>query len=118
MVTFLIRFVVVVVVVRVRSLQLGSLIAFFFQIPSFLLASALTNAWSVAGFFIYYAMVFACIILYFGHKLIAQTKLVALEDADLVWDKPVVDAYEASIVPPQGLWEDIWQSVLRLTRKM
>jgi len=72
--------------------------------------------WTVGTFFTYYTMIFVCILLFFGWKLIKRTKFVKPEEADLVWDKPVIDAYEASIDPPLGLWEDIWITTLSLLR--
>lgn len=72
--------------------------------------------WKVGTFFTYYTMIFVCIVLFVGWKVIKKTKFVRPEEADLVWDKPIIDAYEASIDPPLGIWEDIWGSTLSFLR--
>ena len=68
-------------------------------------------AFDVGTFMTYYAMCFICIVLYIGFKIIKRSKFVKPEDADLVWERPEIDAYEASIDPPLGLWEDIWLTI-------
>lgn len=68
-------------------------------------------AFDVGTFFTYYAMCFVCIILWVGFKLVKRSKFVRPEDADLVWERPRIDAYEASIEPPLGIWEDLWRAV-------
>lgn len=41
-------------------------------------------------------------------KLIHKTKWVKSEDADLVWERPVVDAYEQTFIhPPIGFWTEM-----------
>ncbi|KAB2569663.1 General amino acid permease [Lasiodiplodia theobromae] len=67
--------------------------------------------WNTGTFFTYYAMVFVCIILFAAYKVIKRSKIVRPQDADLVWERPIIDAYEASIDPPLGIWEDIGRSV-------
>lgn len=57
-------------------------------------------------------MIFVCILLFVGWKVVKKTKFVRPQDADLVWDKPIIDAYEESLDPPLGLWEDVWNSFL------
>lgn len=59
----------------------------------------------------YYAMCFIDILLYAGFKLWKRTPFVKPEEADLVWERPEIDAYEASIDPPLGLWKDIWMTI-------
>lgn len=61
-------------------------------------------------------MIFVCILLFGFWKIFKKTKFVRPEEADLVWEKPAIDAYEASIDPPLGLWEDIWVSTLEVLR--
>jgi yeast amino acid transporter len=63
--------------------------------------------WNVGTFFTYYTMVFVCMLLYPAWKILKRTKFVKAEEADLVWERPVIDAYEAAIEPPLGLWEDL-----------
>ncbi|KAF2247463.1 amino acid transporter-like protein [Trematosphaeria pertusa] len=53
-------------------------------------------AFDVGTFFTYYAMCFVCIILWVGFKLVKRSKFVRPEDADLVWERPRIDAYEAN----------------------
>ncbi|KAK3724064.1 hypothetical protein LTR37_001186 [Vermiconidia calcicola] len=66
--------------------------------------------WDVSTFFIYYAMVIVNPILYLGWKLIKKTKIVSPVDADLQWEAPVIDAYEATFVDkPLGFWEEMLQ---------
>jgi amino acid transporter len=72
----------------------------------------LPGAWVIGTFFTYYTMIFVCILLFIVWKVIKKTKFVRPQDADLVWDKPIIDVYEESIDPPLGLWEDIWTSLL------
>lgn len=72
--------------------------------------------WDIGTFFTYYTMIFACILLFVGWKLVKRTKFVRPEDADLVWDKPVIDAYEESRDPPLGLWDDMWGTTLAMLR--
>lgn len=66
--------------------------------------------WSVSSFFSYYTMVLIAPILYFGWKLIKRTKVVSPLEADLVWERPVIDAYEESFYsPPVGFWTEMAQ---------
>jgi len=52
-------------------------------------------------------MVAVCPVLYVFWKLLKKTKIVGALECDLVWDKPAIDAYEASFVePPSGFWGD------------
>lgn len=80
----------------------------------------LPGFWDVGTFFTYYTMIFVCMLLFVGWKVVKKTKFVHPRDADLVWEKPVIDAYEASREPPLGLWEDVWataRSTLRIGRQ-
>ncbi|KIW99393.1 uncharacterized protein Z518_11381 [Rhinocladiella mackenziei CBS 650.93] len=76
----------------------------------------LPGFWDLGTFFTYYTMIFVCILLFVGWKLIKRTKFVRPQDADLVWDRPVIDAYEESGDPPLGLWEDVWTTTLAALR--
>ena len=45
-------------------------------------------------------------------KIIKRTKMVKPHEADLVWERPLIDAYEASFTdPPVGFWREIGQMV-------
>ena len=65
--------------------------------------------WNTGTFFTYYTMVFVCAVLYPFWKILKRTKIVPPSEVDLVWESPTIDAYEASIDPPLGLWEDLGQ---------
>jgi amino acid transporter len=72
----------------------------------------LPGNWDVGTFFTYYTMIFVCLLLFVGWKVVKRTRFVPAKMADLVWDKPVIDAYEEAIEPPLGVWQDIWESIL------
>ena len=59
-----------------------------------------------------YALTVLAPILYVGWKLIKRTKRVKSVEADLVWERPVIDAYEATFTaPPIGFWTEMGQMV-------
>jgi amino acid transporter len=52
-------------------------------------------------------MVFVCPILYLGWKVVKRTKFIKPEEADLVWERPVIDAYEANVAEKyMTFWEE------------
>ena len=55
----------------------------------------LPGNFNAADFLTYYAMALLFPILYFGWKITKRTKFVKPHEADLVWEKPGIDAYEA-----------------------
>ncbi|KAJ4364696.1 hypothetical protein N0V83_009293 [Neocucurbitaria cava] len=62
----------------------------------------LPGAFTLESFFTYYTMVGVAPILFVFWKLFKRTKWLKPQEVDLVWDAPVIDAYEASFVsPPQ-----------------
>jgi amino acid transporter len=66
--------------------------------------------WVVGTFFSYYTMCFLCPILYVGWKLVKRTTVVKPHEADLVWERPVIDAYEATLVDAEiGFWNECMQ---------
>lgn len=66
--------------------------------------------WSVGTFFSYYMMLLLAPVTFFGWKLIKKTKFVKPEQADLVWERPIVDAYEADFAnAPVGFWTEMVQ---------
>ncbi|UPK99146.1 hypothetical protein LCI18_010081 [Fusarium solani-melongenae] len=70
----------------------------------------LPGNFTVDGFFTYYTMVLVAPITFFGWKLTKKTKFVKASEADLVWEKPQIDAYEASFEEvPVGFWVEIVQ---------
>lgn len=53
-------------------------------------------------------MVFVCPIFYTGWKVLKKTKVVKPEEADLVWERPTIDAYEASVAEQQvSFWAEV-----------
>lgn len=45
-------------------------------------------------------------------KIIKKTKFVKAHEADLVWERPLIDAYEDSFLdPPTGFWREMLQLV-------
>lgn len=70
--------------------------------------------WNTRSFFANYTMQLLAPILFIVWKVIKKTKFVKPEEADLVWDRPVIDAYEArmlEISPPTGFWTEMVQLV-------
>jgi amino acid transporter len=75
-------------------------------------ATFLPGWFTLADFFAYYTVVGLCPILYIGWKVIKRTKFVKPTEADLVWERPVIDAYEASIISkPIGFWTEMGQLI-------
>lgn len=66
----------------------------------------LPGRWETLDFFSYYTMVFVSIVTFTAWKLIKRTRFVPSSAADLVWDKPVIDAYEASLTTPPTRFRD------------
>lgn len=70
----------------------------------------LPGGWAVDSFFTYYMMVLVDPVLFVGWKLIKRTKFVKPKEADLIWEKPAIDAYEESYTEvPVGFWVEIAQ---------
>jgi amino acid transporter len=70
------------------------------------------SPWSNTDFWSHYAMVVVSPVLFLGWKLFKNTRRVRPSEADLVWERPVIDAYEASFMsPPVGFWTEIVQLV-------
>lgn len=64
--------------------------------------------WDVSSFFANYTMQLFVPWLYVIWKVLKKTKLVKPEEADLVWERPLVDAYEESFIgPPSGFWKEM-----------
>ncbi|KAF2771865.1 AAT family amino acid transporter [Teratosphaeria nubilosa] len=86
--------------------------AIFMTLVVFCYGYSSFKPWSVKNFFIYYTMLILAPILFIGWKFIKRTKLVAPAEADLVWECPLIDAYEATFVtPPLGFWQEMLQLV-------
>lgn len=68
--------------------------------------------WSVGSFFSYYLMLLLAPCTFTFWKLFKKTKFVKPAEADLVWERPIVDAYEESfLTPPIGFWTEMLQLV-------
>lgn len=68
--------------------------------------------WSVEKFFKSYSMQLLAPVLFFGWKLVHRTRAVKPQEADLVWERPIIDRYEASFTdPPVGFWTEIGRLV-------
>lgn len=66
--------------------------------------------WSVSSFFANYTMQLFVPWLYPFWKILNRTKVVNPAEVDLVWERPLVDAYEESFIgPPSGFWREIAQ---------
>jgi len=86
------------------------LLTMIFTVAVYGYATFLPGWWDLGTFFSYYTMVFVCPILYVGWKVVKKTKLVRAEDADLVWERPVIDAYEETVRGQHmTFWEDVRQ---------
>ncbi|ETI26948.1 hypothetical protein G647_10047 [Cladophialophora carrionii CBS 160.54] len=68
--------------------------------------------WDVSNFFSSYSMQLFIPPLYIIWKLVKRTKVVRPLEADLVWEKPTIDAYEETFLdPPVGFWTEMMQLV-------
>lgn len=66
--------------------------------------------WNIETFWSDYTMQIFIPLLFPIWKIIKRTKFVKPTEADLVWERPLIDAYEASFMdPPVGFWREIGQ---------
>ncbi|KAF7554894.1 hypothetical protein G7Z17_g2628 [Cylindrodendrum hubeiense] len=73
--------------------------------------------WDLGTFFSYYTMIFAAVVTFTFWKFFKGTKFVKAAEADLIWDKPIIDAYEDSFAhPPEGFVNEVLQ-MLKLKKK-
>jgi amino acid transporter len=96
-----------------------ALVWMIFVVTTYGYSTFLPGNWSVSSFFTYYTMVLAAPLLFFGWKLVKRTKLIKAHEVDLVWDRPVIDAYEATFTEyAPGFWTEVLQMFgLRRSRK-
>ncbi|KAF2635488.1 histidine permease [Massarina eburnea CBS 473.64] len=72
----------------------------------------LPGNWSVQDFLFSYAMVGITPTFFVIWKVFKRTKFVPAKEVDLVWDAPLIDAYEASfLTPPVGFWTELIQLI-------
>jgi len=58
-------------------------------------------------------MVFLAPTFFFGWKFLKKTKFVKSHEADLVWEKAYIDAYEASFAEEtKGFWQEIGEMLM------
>jgi amino acid transporter len=74
--------------------------------------STFTDGFSVELFFTYYTMLFLAPIFFIFWKFFKKTTWKKAHEVDLIWDAPLIDAYEASfITPPVGFWTEMLQLI-------
>ncbi|PIG82842.1 hypothetical protein AARAC_003112 [Aspergillus arachidicola] len=74
--------------------------------------------WDVSTFFSYYTMAIIAPVLFTAWKIIKHTRAVKPLEADLTWDRPITDAYEAALSSqPVGFWTEMCQMVGLRRRK-
>ncbi|KAI1412751.1 amino acid permease/ SLC12A domain-containing protein [Hypoxylon sp. FL1857] len=66
----------------------------------------LPGKWNVGNFFAFYTMAMVAFCTFFGWKIIKRTRFVSPAEADLIWEKPAIDAYEASHNEPPTRFRD------------
>ncbi|KAK7961050.1 amino acid permease/ SLC12A domain-containing protein [Apiospora saccharicola] len=70
------------------------------------------SPWSARDFFINYMMVILAPLMFIFWKVFKRTSFVKPLEADIVWDRPIIEAYEASFThPPVGFFTEILQMV-------
>lgn len=68
--------------------------------------------WSVDNFFTYYTMLILAPITFTFWKVVKRTKFVKSSEVDLIWEAPVIDAYESTFYEhPLSFWREMWQLV-------
>lgn len=71
----------------------------------------------VGTFFSYYTMAIINVVLYTFWKLFRRTKVIPAAEADLVWDKPIIDEYEANQTEVPTTVSQDFMSMLGIKRK-
>ncbi|EOO02509.1 putative general amino acid permease agp2 protein [Phaeoacremonium minimum UCRPA7] len=83
------------------ALAFETLVLIFYGYSSF-------TPWSVDNFFTYYTMVIVAVVLFVFWKLFRRTSFVRPREADLIYQRPVIDTYEASFLhPPVSFWREL-----------
>ncbi|TVY65154.1 General amino acid permease AGP2 [Fusarium oxysporum f. sp. cubense] len=69
-------------------------------------------------FFQNYSMQILAVILFGGWKIFKKTRYIRPHEVDLTWERPQIDAYEATFTePPVGFWTEMVQMVVPSFRK-
>ena len=87
------------------------LVTMIFTVTCYGYTTLLPGAWDIGLFFSYYTMVFLCPLLLFGWKIVKKTKMVPALEADLVWERPQIDAYEAMLEESGTAELPFWEEV-------
>lgn len=70
--------------------------------------------WNTKSFFANYTMQLLAPILYVIWKVVKKTKIKKASEVNLVWDRPIIDAYERKAMvldPPTSFWQELVQMV-------
>ena len=87
------------------ALLIHSLIVIFYGYTAF-------QPWSVTAFFQSYTIQIVAPLLFISWKVIKRTRFVRPHEADLVWEAPTIDAYEAGLSgDPVGFWTEMMRLV-------
>ncbi|KAH6989320.1 amino acid permease/ SLC12A domain-containing protein [Ilyonectria sp. MPI-CAGE-AT-0026] len=91
----------------------GTYIALAFQtIMVIFYGYASFTPWSVENFFSNYTMQLVAPCLFVGWKVLKRTTWKKPLDVDLIWERPIIDAYEATFTEPAvGFWTEMGQLV-------
>lgn len=72
------------------------------------------GAWSTKTFFGSYCILGVDAIIFVIWKIWHRTKFIKPNDVDLVWERPTIDAYEATFIdPPVGFWRGAYMILNR-----
>lgn len=84
-------------------------IALFFQsLVVIFYGYAAFTPWDTQKFFRSYTMQLAAPVLFIFWKILKRTSFVKPHEADLVWERPTIDAYEAALIgPPSSFWGEM-----------
>ncbi|KZF26115.1 general amino acid permease AGP2 [Xylona heveae TC161] len=86
------------------------LVGMIFTVCTYGYTTFLPGWWDVGTFFSYYTMVFVGVITFAGWKVVKRTKFVRPHEADLVWERPKIDAYEAAFTEKHvSFWVELQQ---------
>ncbi|KAK7415133.1 hypothetical protein QQX98_006077 [Neonectria punicea] len=91
----------------------GAYVAIFFQsIMVLFYGYASFTPWNVENFFSNYTMQLVAPCLFISWKLLKRTKWRKPHEVDLVWERPIIDAYEATFTEPAvGFWTEMGELV-------
>lgn len=91
----------------------GTWVALFFYVTVIFIRGYtlfLPGRWDISTFFTTYTMVAVAPLFFLGWKYMKRTKFVKPSECDLVWEAPLVDAYEEMCMEDsRGFWTEIAQ---------